>query len=98
MIEPTDDQMRAACAELDRNLAMLGIPKKPVYGSGEVQQILGVAQVTFAALCDRWEPEDIADRDPRGLESYRLNSHRRVTYIALADWMARNHSYARATA
>lgn len=64
--------------------------KSNAYTPGEVQRVLCISSQTFARLCDAYTPEGHANRDPKGLESFRPSAHRRVAHRALVDWVRRN--------
>ena len=81
---------------LNKMLLTAKVACRPSYSVGEVSRLLGVSRGTIVILCGLWEPEGMADRDLRGLESYRTpGGHRRIPVGALEDWLERNNSYER---
>lgn len=81
---------------LERMREAARIPLRPTYAVGEVARLIGMSRGTVIILCGLWEPEGMAGRDARGMESYRTpGGHRRVPVGALVDWLERNSSYER---
>ena len=81
---------------LEKMLEAAHIPMRPTYAVGEVARLIGMSRGTIVILCGLWEPEGMAGRDTRGMESYRTpGGHRRVPGGALLDWLRRNSSYER---
>jgi len=78
---------------LTQMMADAGIRRQAIYQPGEIQRILCISNSSFRRFCDLWEPGGACDK--YGLESIRLQTHRRVTHQALLDWVERNHSYER---
>ncbi|MDH4183047.1 MAG: hypothetical protein OEV92_02405 [Nitrospinota bacterium] len=81
---------------LKKMLKAGGVRNKASYSVGDVARLLGVSRGTVVILCGLWEPETMAGRDMRGMDSYRTpGGHRRVPVGALVDWLERNNSYER---
>jgi len=66
-------------------LTAAGIPVKGSYRRDEVCRILGISERTFWRLCNRTGPGDTPP-----LRSIKPRGHRRVTYPALAEFLARS--------
>lgn len=81
--------------DLKGMLKIAGVPKKPSYSSGEVRAILGFSESTFWRLVNKYEvnPENGQPRHPCSLDSFKLQSSRRVRFDELAEFLARNNSY-----
>lgn len=87
--------MSSAEQILDRMTQEAGLPTKGAYKPGEVQAILQMSKSTFHRRCEQWEPPGTPGRDPRGLESYSIGTHRRVPRSAMEEWLAANHPLCR---
>ena len=82
--------------KLQQMLAVVGLPKRASYRSGEVQVILAIGQTTFWTLVNRYERDEKGNLvRPDCLDSFTLRTQRRVGYSELVDFLARNNSYTR---
>lgn len=73
-----------------------GVERRQTYTVSAVARLLGICVNTVKAMCDRWEPEEIEGRDPRGVECVRTwGGHRRIPHEALVRWLAENNSWER---
>jgi len=90
---------QAAEDKLKGMLRAAGLPMKGSYRRNEVMTILSISKRTFWRLLTRCE------RDEEGLlvypdclDSFSIRRERRVSYMELIDFLARNNSYTRANA
>jgi hypothetical protein len=75
---------------LDGMLAASGLPRRASYNKIEVCLLLHISERTFwRYVCAEGR------RAPWMLESFKIRGHYRISYDALAAWLARNQTCAR---
>jgi len=78
------------------SLSALGLPVRGSYRPREVCAILGIGERTFWSLVNGFEKDENGRiRTPDKLDSFILQSNRRVPYLELVDFIRRNNSYHR---
>lgn len=90
MVFLSDEEIERASVDVDKLLTVAQLPKKPCYRPQDIQTLLNISYTMFVTMCDNWEPSEVRNRDPRGLESYRVGTHRRIPHHALVEWIAIN--------
>lgn len=78
---------------LTKMLATSKINKKTAYTTGDISKILNVSMSTIINLCDIWEPPLVSTQISKGLESYRVGTHRRIPHHALTEWLKQNSNF-----
>lgn len=62
--------------------------KKSAYPTGNVANILNISVNMVIMLCDEWTPYN-----HKGLECYRVGTHRRIPHHSLIEWLEYNSHY-----
>ena len=85
------NSIRLAEQRLKATLAVLSLPVRASYASGEVCKILGFSIATFWRLVRAYERDEKGRlRRPYCLDTSILTKHRRVNYVELLDFIRRN--------
>jgi len=81
-------------------LTQSSLPIRASYRPGEVCSLLGISPRTFWRLTEHYEidPATSEPRNPNSLDSYLLQSHRRVRYNEILAYLNRNNTYERRNA
>lgn len=73
---------------LSKLLTHSSLDKKSAYPTGQVATILNISVNMVLMLCDEWSPDN-----PKGLECYRVGTHRRIPHHSLVEWLEHNTQY-----
>ena len=88
--DPRPTPRSRAEGELATLLEASGVRRQAVYRPGEVCRLLRISRTTLLSLCALAEHPEARRTDPRGLASFLVGCHHRITHTALVDWLARN--------
>ena len=78
---------------LDKLLLTAKLAKKTAYTTSNVALVLGVSNSTIINMCEEWEPPEESNRNVKGIECYRVGTHRRIPHHAIVEWLRINIYY-----
>lgn len=73
--------------QLKEMLSIAELPISPCYKTDQVAKLLAVSNRTIRTLCLQWTPKERI-----GIESYLINTHRRIPFHGLVNWLETNSS------